>query len=74
MIDRITAMRRRRPRLIDEVVTLAHGASGKSSAALVDAVFVAAFRNPEPGQLDRGHGGWRSAAPDLLNRPNPLDH
>src|ERR1700721_803362 len=46
-IDPITAMRKRRPRLIDEVVTLAHGAGGRSSAALVDAVFVEAFRNPE---------------------------
>jgi hydrogenase expression/formation protein HypE len=53
-IDRITAMRKRRPRLIDEVVTLAHGAGGKSSAALVDAVFVEAFRNPELEQLGDG--------------------
>ncbi|OKH76202.1 hydrogenase [Mycobacterium sp. SWH-M3] len=30
----------------DEIVTLAHGAGGKASAALVDAVFVEAFRNP----------------------------
>src|ERR1700685_3011237 len=51
VIDRITAMRKRRPRLIDEVVTLAHGAGGKSSAALVDAVFVEAFRNPQLEQL-----------------------
>ena len=34
VIDRITAVRKRRPRLIEEVVTLAHGAGGKSSAAL----------------------------------------
>ena len=54
VIDRITAMRKRRPRLIDEVVTLAHGAGGKSSAALVDAVFVEAFRNPELEQLGDG--------------------
>jgi hypothetical protein len=40
VVDRITAPRKRRPRLIDEVVTLAHGAGGKSSAAPVDAVFV----------------------------------
>ncbi|ODR14521.1 hydrogenase expression/formation protein HypE [Mycobacterium shimoidei] len=38
--------RRRRPRLLDEHVTLAHGAGGKASAALVDAVFMEAFRNP----------------------------
>lgn len=45
VIERIEAFRRRRPRLRDEIVTLAHGAGGKASAALVDAVFVEAFRN-----------------------------
>jgi len=45
VLDRIEAFRRRRPRLKDEIVTLAHGAGGKSSAALVDAVFVEAFAN-----------------------------
>ena len=54
VIDRITAIRKRRPRLIDEVVTLAHGAGGKSSAALVDAIFIEAFRNPELEQLGDG--------------------
>lgn len=46
MRDRVTAFRKRRPRLIDEVVTLAHGAGGKSSAALVDAVFLEASATP----------------------------
>ncbi|BCQ09924.1 hydrogenase expression/formation protein HypE [Mycobacterium heckeshornense] len=46
VIERIESFRRRRPRLLDEHVTLAHGAGGKASAALVDAVFVEAFRNP----------------------------
>lgn len=46
MIERIESFRRRRPRLLDDHVTLAHGAGGKASAALVDAVFVEAFRNP----------------------------
>jgi hydrogenase expression/formation protein HypE len=45
VIGRIEAFRRRRPRLKDEIITLAHGAGGKSSAALVDAVFVEAFGN-----------------------------
>ncbi|HEY0813437.1 MAG TPA: hydrogenase expression/formation protein HypE [Pseudonocardia sp.] len=45
VIERIESFRRRRPRLKDEIVTLAHGAGGKSSAALVDAVFVEAFGN-----------------------------
>lgn len=46
VIERIESFRRRRPRLLDNHVTLAHGAGGKASAALVDAVFVEAFRNP----------------------------
>lgn len=45
VLERIEAFRRRRPRLKDEIVTLAHGAGGKSSAALVDAVFLEAFAN-----------------------------
>jgi hydrogenase expression/formation protein HypE len=43
VFERIEAFRRRRPRLLDEVVTLAHGAGGKASAALLDAVFLPAF-------------------------------
>ncbi len=43
VLDRIEAFRRRRPRLIDDVITSAHGAGGKASAALVDAVFIEAF-------------------------------
>ena len=46
VLERIEDFRRRRPRLRDEVVTLAHGAGGKASAALVDAVFVEAFGDP----------------------------
>ena len=50
---RIEAFRRRRPRLRDEVVTLAHGAGGKASAALLDAVFLPAFAPaPEPDADD----------------------
>ena len=43
VFGRIEAFRRRRPRLRDEVVTLAHGAGGKASAALLHAVFLPAF-------------------------------
>ena len=46
VIERIEVFRRRRPRLLDDHVNLAHGAGGKASAALVDAVFMEAFRNP----------------------------
>ena len=44
VFERIEAFRRRRPRLRDEVVTLAHGAGGKASAALLDAVFLPGLR------------------------------
>ncbi|HEU5333923.1 MAG TPA: hydrogenase expression/formation protein HypE [Actinocrinis sp.] len=54
VIERIGAFRRRRPRLLDEVVTLAHGAGGKSSAALVDAVFIEAFGNEHLEALGDG--------------------
>ncbi|NKR97760.1 hydrogenase expression/formation protein HypE, partial [Rhodococcus hoagii] len=47
----MASFRKRRPRLLEDVVTLAHGAGGKSSAALVDAVFVEALRNPQLEQL-----------------------
>jgi hydrogenase expression/formation protein HypE len=43
VFERIEAFRRRRPRLRDEVITLAHGAGGKSSAALLAGVFLPAF-------------------------------
>ena len=56
VFGRIEAFRRRRPRLRDEVVTLAHGAGGKASAALLDAVFLPAFA-PTP------EGGEEAAAP-----------
>jgi hydrogenase expression/formation protein HypE len=51
VLERIAAFRRRRPRLRDDVVTLAHGAGGKASAALVDAVFLDAFVEGDPGPL-----------------------
>ncbi|MFZ0170683.1 MAG: hydrogenase expression/formation protein HypE [Acidimicrobiales bacterium] len=43
VLERIETFRRRRPRLKDDIVTLAHGAGGKASAALIDAVFLEAF-------------------------------
>jgi hydrogenase expression/formation protein HypE len=45
VFQRIEAFRRRKPRLVDDVVTLAHGAGGKASAALIDALFLPAFTN-----------------------------
>ena len=43
VLERIEAFRRRRPRFRDDFITLAHGAGGKASAALIDAVFLDAF-------------------------------
>ncbi|GAA0615047.1 hydrogenase expression/formation protein HypE [Sporichthya brevicatena] len=54
MLLRIEEFRKRRPRFTDSVVTMAHGAGGKSSAALIDHVFVEAFRNPELENLGDG--------------------
>ena len=51
VLDRIEAFRRRRPRLTDEMVTLAHGAGGKASAALIDAVFIEAFAGGDRAPL-----------------------
>ncbi|WP_219415778.1 hydrogenase expression/formation protein HypE [Pseudonocardia nigra] len=42
----IERARRARPRLRDEHITMAHGAGGKASATLVDALFRPAFANP----------------------------
>ena len=46
VLDRIAAARARKPRLRDERITLAHGAGGKATRDLVEALFLDAFRNP----------------------------
>ena len=46
VLERIEAFRRRRPKLRDDYINSAHGAGGKASAALIDAIFLEAFRNP----------------------------
>jgi hydrogenase expression/formation protein HypE len=45
-LERIEAHQRRKVRLRDERITLAHGAGGKATQTLVEAVFLEAFRNP----------------------------
>ncbi|HEY6279660.1 MAG TPA: hydrogenase expression/formation protein HypE [Streptosporangiaceae bacterium] len=44
--DRIEKARRRRPRIREERITMSHGAGGKASRTLIEAVFLDAFRNP----------------------------
>jgi len=46
VLDRIERARRRRPRVREERVTMSHGAGGKATRTLVEAVFLDAFRNP----------------------------
>jgi hydrogenase expression/formation protein HypE len=46
VLDRIERARRRRPKLREERITMAHGAGGKATQTLIEAVFLDAFRNP----------------------------
>jgi len=50
-LRQIDKMKGRRPKLTDDRVTLAHGAGGKASAALIDAVFIEAFGRPDDVEL-----------------------
>ena len=47
VLERIERARRRRPRVREERITLAHGAGGKATQTLIEAVFLDAFRNPD---------------------------
>ncbi|HEY2221923.1 hydrogenase expression/formation protein HypE [Actinomycetospora sp.] len=51
VLERIERARRRRPRVREERITLAHGAGGKATGTLIEAVFLEAFRNPELERL-----------------------
>jgi hydrogenase expression/formation protein HypE len=46
VLDRIDRARRRRPRVREERVTMSHGAGGKATHTLIEAVFLDSFRNP----------------------------
>jgi hydrogenase expression/formation protein HypE len=46
VLDRIEKARRRKPKVKEERITLAHGAGGKATHTLVEAIFLEAFRNP----------------------------
>jgi hydrogenase expression/formation protein HypE len=52
VLDRIDRARRRRARVGDELVTLAHGAGGKATAALVEDVFLGVFTDPALARLE----------------------
>ena len=46
VLDRIERARRRRPKLREERITMSHGAGGKATQTLIEAIFLDAFRNP----------------------------
>src|SRR5579871_4699797 len=46
VLERIDRARRRRPRVREERITMSHGAGGKATQTLIEAVFLDAFRNP----------------------------
>ena len=46
VLQRIEAQRQRKPKLKEERITLSHGAGGKATHVLVEALFLEAFRNP----------------------------
>ncbi len=46
VLDRIDRARRRRPKVREERVTMSHGAGGKATHTLIEAIFLDAFRNP----------------------------
>ncbi len=54
VLARVEAWRKRAPKLTDEVISMAHGAGGKASQALFEAVIHPAFANAE---LDRAEDG-----------------
>jgi hydrogenase expression/formation protein HypE len=47
VLDRIDKARARKAKLKEERITLSHGAGGKASATLIEAMFLDAFRNPQ---------------------------
>jgi hydrogenase expression/formation protein HypE len=54
VLDRIERARRRRPKLREERITMSHGAGGKATHTLIEAIFLDAFRNPLLEPLEDG--------------------
>ncbi|MEU8380887.1 hydrogenase expression/formation protein HypE [Streptosporangium sp. NPDC048865] len=54
VLDRIERTRRRGARVREDRVTLAHGAGGKATHTLIEAVFLESFRNPMLAPLEDG--------------------
>ena len=54
VLDRIERARRRKARIREERITLAHGAGGKATHTLIEALFLESFRNPMLEPLEDG--------------------
>ncbi|WP_181783113.1 hydrogenase expression/formation protein HypE [Pseudonocardia pini] len=54
VLERIARARARKPRIREERITLSHGAGGKATHTLIEAVFLEAFRNPLLEPLEDG--------------------
>ncbi|MEU7898105.1 hydrogenase expression/formation protein HypE [Nonomuraea sp. NPDC049152] len=54
VLERIDRARRRKARVKEEHITMAHGSGGKATQTLVEAVFLEAFRNPLLEPLEDG--------------------
>ncbi|GGO17759.1 hydrogenase expression/formation protein HypE [Microbispora rosea subsp. aerata] len=54
VLERIDRARRRKARVREEHITMAHGAGGKATQTLIEAVFLDAFRNPLLEPLEDG--------------------
>jgi hydrogenase expression/formation protein HypE len=54
VLERIAKARARKPKVREERITLAHGAGGKATHTLIEAVFLDAFRNPLLEPLEDG--------------------
>src|SRR5262245_12499726 len=46
VLQRLERVRRRKARLREERITMAHGAGGKATLTLIEALFLEAFHNP----------------------------
>jgi hydrogenase expression/formation protein HypE len=54
VLERIERARRRKARVKEERITLAHGSGGKATHTLIEAIFLEAFRNPLLEPLEDG--------------------
>jgi hydrogenase expression/formation protein HypE len=54
VLERIDRTRRARPRVMEDRITMSHGAGGKATQSLVEAIFLEAFRNPLLEPLEDG--------------------